>query len=160
VRCNTVAENVAQAPTAQQINNEWMHSSSHRANLLDPRVNAVGIAVVKQHGELYAVEDFAHEIGSLSRSQQEQQVASLLRARSLQVQTGGALVDSYCGGAPARQRPLPKLVMRYSTTDLSRLPEQVEQGMRMGSFHRAVVGACAASSENGFAAYQVVVLLY
>lgn len=160
VRCNTVAENVAQAPSAGQINDEWMHSPSHRANLLDPRVNAVGIAVVKQHGELYAVEDFAHEIESLSRSQQEQQVASLLLARGLQVQTGGASVDSYCSGTPARQRPLPKLVMRYSTTDLSRLPAQVEQGMQTGSFHRAVVGACSASSENGFAAYQMVVLLY
>lgn len=160
VRCNTVAENVAEAPTADKINDEWMHSTAHRANLLDSRVNAIGVAVVKRHGELYAVEDFAHEIESLTPQEQEGQVASLLRAHGLQVQAGGARVRSYCNGEPARQRPLPKLVMRYSTTDLSRLPAQIDQGIRSGSYRSAVVGACAASNQNGFTAYQVVVLLY
>jgi uncharacterized protein YkwD len=160
VRCNTVAENVAEAPTAGQINDEWMHSTAHRANLLDPRVNAIGVAVVRQHGELYAVEDFAHEIESMTPQEQEGQVASLLRARGLQAQAGGAPVHSYCSGEPARKRPLPKLVMRYSTTDLSRLPGQIDQGIRSGNYRKAVVGACAASNQNGFAAYQIVVLLY
>ena len=47
LHCSTVAENVAEAPTTGQINDEWMHSPAHRANLLDPRVNTVGIAIVR-----------------------------------------------------------------------------------------------------------------
>lgn len=160
VRCNTVAENVAEGPTPDKINDEWMHSTAHRANLLDPRVNAIGVAVVKEHGEMYAVEDFAHEIESLTPAEQEKQVVSLLSAHGLQTEAGGTLVHAYCGGEPARQRPLPKLVMRYSTTDLSRLPAQIDQGIHAGSYHKAVVGACAASNQNGFVAYQMVVLLY
>ncbi|MEO6829299.1 MAG: CAP domain-containing protein [Acidobacteriaceae bacterium] len=157
---STVAENVAQAPTAAQINDEWMHSASHRANLLDPRVNAVGIAVIERHGELYAVQDFARETAALTPAGQEKQVASLLRTRGLQIASDGAAARAYCAKSPSGTRPLPKLVMRYSTTDLSDLPQQVQQGIASGSYHRAAVGACGAASQNGFSAYQMVILLY
>ncbi len=160
VHCSTVAENVAEAPTARQINDEWMHSEAHRANLLDPRVNAVGIAVIKNRGELFAVQDFAREMTALTPRQQERQVASLLSSRGLQVEDNNALARNYCDSSPSRRRPLPKLVMRYSTTDLSQLPQQVAQGIASGSYHRAVVAACAPANENGFTAYQMVILLY
>ncbi len=158
--CSTVAENVAEAPTAAQINDEWMHSTAHRANLLDTRVNAIGIAVIKKHGELYAVQDFAREMTALTEPQQERQVASLLSSHGLQVAGDGAPARATCNGASSRTPPLPKLVMKYSTTDLSRLPQQVEQGIAGGSYHRAVVGACGAANQNGFSAYQMVILLY
>jgi uncharacterized protein YkwD len=160
VHFSTVAENVAEAPTVGEINNEWMHSPAHRANLLDPRVNAVGIAIMKHHGELYAVEDFARELASMTRAQQEQQVASLLVRRGLRVQPGDALATSYCNGTPRGTRPLPALVVRYSTVDLSQLPRRVEQGIGAGSYHRAAVGVCSPANQNGFTAYQIVLLLY
>jgi uncharacterized protein YkwD len=158
--CSTVAENVAQAPTAAQINDEWMHSASHRANLLDPKVNAIGVAVIKRHGELYAVQDFAHEITALAPPELERQVASLLQSQGLQIVGDGGAARAACSGSSSHTRPLPRLVMKYSTTDLSRLPQQVQQGIAGGSFHRAVVGACGAADQNGFSAYQMVILLY
>ena len=160
LHCTTVAENVAEAPTPGQINQEWMQSPLHRANLLDPRVNVVGIAIVQRHGELYAVEDFARELISLTRPEQEKQVASLLVQRGLRVQPGDALATSYCNASPAGTRPLPKLVMRYSTADLSQLPQHVQQGIAAGTYHSATVGACGAANQNGFTAYQIVILLY
>jgi uncharacterized protein YkwD len=160
LHCSTVAENVAQAPTAGQINQEWMQSPPHRANLLDPRVNAVGIAIVQRRGELYAVEDFARELVSLTRPEQEKQVASLLAQHGLRVQPGNALTTSYCDASPAGTKPLPKLVMRYSTVDLSQLPQRVQQGIAAGAYHSANVGACRAANQNGFMAYQIVLLLY
>lgn len=158
--CSTVAENVAEAPTVAQINDEWMHSTAHRANLLDPRVNAIGIAVIKKHGELYAVQDFAREMIALTESQQERQVASLLRPHGLQVAADNAPARKACNVSSSRILPLPKLVMKYSTTDLSHLPRQVEQGIASGKYQRAVVGACGAANQNGFSAYQMVILLY
>jgi len=160
LHCSTVAENVAEAPTVWQINDEWVHSPPHRANLLDPRVNTVGIAIVKRRGELYAVEDFARVVPSMSHLQQEQQVASQLARRGIRVRQGDALAESYCGGTPKRTRPLPALVVRYSTVDLSRLPARVAQGIGNGTYHRAVVGACRPADQNGFTAYQIVILLY
>ncbi len=160
VHSSMVAENIAEAPTAERINDEWMHSSGHRANLLDPHANAVGIAVVQKGGELFAVQDFAHEMTALTTTEQEKQVATELTAQGLQVLSQGATARAYCAGSPSRTRPLPRLVMKYSTTDLSQLPQQVKQGIASGSFHRAVVAACGSANQNGFSAYQMVVLLY
>jgi hypothetical protein len=160
LHASTVAENVAEAPTAGQINDEWMHSPPHRANLLDPRVNTVGIAIVQHRGELYAVEDFARLVPSMSRSQQEQQVASQLARHGIHVRQGSALAESYCGGTPRGTKPLPALVVRYSTVDLSQLPSKVARGIGNGTYHSAVVGSCAAADQNGFTAYQIVILLY
>lgn len=160
VRCSTVAENVAEGPTADRINDEWMHSEAHRANLLDPRLNAVGVAVVKQHGELFAVQDFAREVETFTPQQQEHEVASLLASHGLQVEVNSALARSYCGSSPSRSRQLPRLVMKYSTTDLTRLPQQVLQGATSGTYHKAIVAACSPADENGFTAYQIVILLY
>ncbi len=160
LHCSTVAENVAEASTAEQINNEWMHSPPHRANLLDPRVNTVGIAVVQRRGELYAVEDFARVVQSFTRSQQEVQVASQLARRGVRVQSGDTRAIGYCDGEPRPQRPLPRLIMRYSTVDLSQLPSKVAQGIGSGAYHNAVVGACNPANQNGFTAYQIVILLF
>lgn len=160
LHCSTVAENVAEAPTAWQINNEWMHSPPHRANLLDPRVNAVGIAIVQRRGEMYAVEDFARVVPSMSHSQQEEEVASQLARHGIHVQKGDAQAESYCSGTPRGTKPQPALVVRYSTVDLSRLPTKVAQGIGNGTYHGAVVGACNPANQNGFTAYQIVILLY
>ncbi|HEY5253029.1 MAG TPA: CAP domain-containing protein [Acidobacteriaceae bacterium] len=160
LHCSTVAENVAEAPTAGQINNEWMNSPAHRANLLDPRVNTVGIAIVQRRGELYAVEDFARVVPSMSRTQQEQQVAAQLARHGIHVRSGDTLAESYCGGTPSGTRPLPALVVRYSTVDLTQLPTKVAQGTGNGAYHSAVVGACSPANQNGFTAYQIVLLLY
>ena len=55
----SLAENVAQAQSAQQIHDLWMHSPGHRANLLDKDMDSVGIGVFQRNRDLFAVEDFS-----------------------------------------------------------------------------------------------------
>src|ERR1700742_1206241 len=43
---SVIAENVAEAPSAVIIHDARMKSPGHRENLLDPRVDAVGISVI------------------------------------------------------------------------------------------------------------------
>ncbi len=57
-RFSMIAENVAEAQTAVRIHDAWMNSPGHRANLLDPHLDAVGISVRSRNGQLYAVQDF------------------------------------------------------------------------------------------------------
>lgn len=59
VRFSSVAENVAQGPSAAVLHQEWMHSPAHRDNILDPELDSLGVAVVERNGELFAVQDFA-----------------------------------------------------------------------------------------------------
>jgi uncharacterized protein YkwD len=54
-----LSENVTQGPTSEFIHTQFMHSPSHRANILDMDMNSIGIGVVEQRGQLFAVEDFA-----------------------------------------------------------------------------------------------------
>ena len=55
----SIAENVAQAPEAPEIHQLWMHSSAHRANILDQDMNSIGIGVAEHNGTVFAVEDFS-----------------------------------------------------------------------------------------------------
>ena len=57
-----------------------MNSPKHRANLLDPRVDSIGIRVVSRDGQLYAVEDFDRSVVKLSLAQQESAVQELLQS--------------------------------------------------------------------------------
>src|ERR1700688_3482236 len=70
-RFSSLAENVAEGPNAEGIHEQWMNSPPHRANLLDPQLDSVGIAVVENNGTLFAVEDFSLATGSLSVTEQE-----------------------------------------------------------------------------------------
>jgi len=78
-RFTYIAENIAIGKDPATIHSGWMHSPGHRANILSPRVTAVGIAVVRGTDGLFAVEDFSQSFGDVSLEQQERQVASLLR---------------------------------------------------------------------------------
>jgi uncharacterized protein YkwD len=55
----TIAENVAEGPSAAVLHTEWMNSPPHRANLLDPDLDSIGIAVAERKGVLFAVQDFS-----------------------------------------------------------------------------------------------------
>src|SRR6202140_5642056 len=65
-RFSSLAENVAEGPSAESLHRQWMNSPPHRANLLDPQLDSVGIAVAERNGVLFAVEDFSQEAGKLS----------------------------------------------------------------------------------------------
>lgn len=85
LRFNASAENVAFGPSAAEIQDDWMHSPPHRANLLDGKYNAVGIAVVRQGNTMYAVSDFAHTVPAQSAGDVEDEVANAInRARAKQ----------------------------------------------------------------------------
>jgi hypothetical protein len=160
-RFSVIAENVAQAPTAVRVHDAWMNSPGHRANLLDPRLDAVAIRVERRGEELYAVEDFERAVVQLSLEEQERVVAGLVQA------TGGAraLAGSEearrtCGmssGYAGQRRPW--FVMRYSTGDLQQLPEALKAKLGSSSYHEVAVGACP-SEEQSFTAFNIAVLLY
>ena len=50
------------------IHDGWMHSPGHRANLLNPEVDRVGMAVVASRGVLYAVADYERAVQVLTHT--------------------------------------------------------------------------------------------
>lgn len=165
VHFSLITENVAEAESADIIHDLWMHSPDHRANLLDPEVNAVGIAVVEHRGATFAVEDFAATVGTLTLDQQEEAVLRDLSASGLRNLNGSAeavtAARTTCsmpvGYAGAQQ---PWYVMRYTASHLDALPAQLQTRISSGQYHRIAVGACAARTRTSFTSYSVAILLY
>ncbi|MGA7930994.1 MAG: CAP domain-containing protein [Candidatus Sulfotelmatobacter sp.] len=54
-----LAENVIQGPGVEVIQEEFLKSANHRANILDSDMNSIGVGVVERGGQLFAVEDFS-----------------------------------------------------------------------------------------------------
>src|SRR5579863_2951861 len=75
----SLAENIAEGPNAPGIHTQWMNSPPHRENLLDPKLDSIGIAVAERGGEMFAVEDFSLAVPDLSLEEQELQVAAVLK---------------------------------------------------------------------------------
>ena len=54
-----LSENVIQGPSPEFIHTQFMKSPPHRANILDRDMDSIGVGVVEQGRELFAVEDFS-----------------------------------------------------------------------------------------------------
>jgi uncharacterized protein YkwD len=162
---SVAAENVALAPTPDEIHYEWMHSPPHRANILDAQLNAIGVAAMPGNKGLYAVQDFSHAVEQLSLPEQEEKVRNLIAATGVRTADNPAhtqwsdarkscTMSSGFAGKPAS-------VVHFETSDVSKLPPQLEASLRSGKYHSAAVGACEAhNSASGFTQFRFAVLLY
>ena len=157
-----IAENIAMGPNPQSIEQGWMHSTAHRTNILDPRMNAIGIAVVERGGSLYAVEDFEQASEVLTREQVEQRVRELLRAQNVDPSAPAGLAEQACAmGHGIPQGSNARSIIRFETPDLTQLPAEVAQQIRGGDFRKAAVGACTPQpSQANFTTYRVAILFY
>ena len=161
-RFTVIAENVAEAWSALEIHDAWMQSPDHRANLLDARVNSVGISVMRRGGQLYAVEDFDRTTGSLSFEEQESAIAELLRTEARlyllpNVQDARRTCEMDTGYAGERK---PWFVMRFTAASLDRLPSTLREKLASGKYHSATVGACEAKGTGSFTPYAIAVMLF
>lgn len=165
VRFSLITENVAEAGESTAIHELWMHSEGHRANLLDPDVNVVGIAVVVDQDEVYAVEDFASTVQNLSLNEQEATVTNLLSGTGLTIANASPELHSDArqtcsmeAGYSGRRQPW--YIMRYTASRLDRLPAQLSSRLGSGRYREAVVAACTPPRSSTFSSYSIAVLLY
>ena len=150
-RFSTIAENVAEGPSAEGIHQQWMNSPPHRANLLDAELDSVGIAVADRKGTLFAVEDFSLAAGDLSIQRTGETVEAQLQTRGLRLlnytddaRRSCVLDNGYAGSHR------PSFVVHYATPDLQSLPDMLEQRIQTGKYHSAAVGACPSNGKIRF----------
>jgi hypothetical protein len=164
-RFDLIEENVAVGPSPAEIHEEWMQSPGHRANLLSPDVNRVGIAVVAARGVLYATADYARGVQALTQEQVEARVANLVRVSGVTILSNNAQARAACatdrGIAVVQGELRPGFIMRWQDSELKQLPKALAENLGSGQFHRAVVGSCPAQGVDGnFTVYRLAVLLY
>ena len=104
LRVDQAAENVGQADSAEEVHGGFMASPPHRANLLNPAYNSVGIAVVRSGSMLYVVQDFAHRVASYSSEQAENLIAQAINRIRDEWRFAAAGAEPQRGGASAGLR--------------------------------------------------------
>jgi hypothetical protein len=158
-----IAENVAMGNGAEGVQKEWMNSPPHRANILDPKLDHVGIGVVEHAGYWYVAVNFEQQVANAGPDQVEQKIAGLLRQHGIDPSQPPDAARKDCAvesGDASGSRPL--FVMRWETSDLTRLPDPLEQRLSTGRYKTASVGACSGqqNGNQGFTVYRIAVLLY
>jgi hypothetical protein len=172
-RFSSLAENIAEGPNAPHIHEQWMNSPPHRENLLDPKLDSIGIAVAERGGAMFAVEDFSLAVADLSIEEQELTVSALLIDRNLRVMNdvrgkasseARAMVNEARSACVQQGRYVGEhrstFLVRYTTADLSHLPDSLLQQLRRSEFQSAAVGACSSNSKSEFSNYRLAILLY
>jgi uncharacterized protein YkwD len=168
-----VAENVAYAPDVLRLHEGLMHSPPHRANILDPKCNAIGIAFAQRDGELYVTEDFAHVLTSYTGAQFKDQLIAefnrLRRSRGLGALT--ASTDPKLQAAACRAKLNPRKVIRqlpgatnlamYTASQPNELPSSMQSAAADKSLHRMGIGVCFKPDEKaGFSRYWIAAAFY
>ena len=160
-RFSLISENVAESPSAVKIHAAWMNSEGHRHNLLDSKVDAVGIAVIARGGELFAVEDFERTVRDLPLDKQEQLVGMDVSRWGVSIEPADESARRTCAGEEgSRAARNAGFIMRYTTADLSLLPEQLRSRLETGKYQSAVIAACTKEEGEQFSMYRLAVLLY
>jgi uncharacterized protein YkwD len=160
-RFGTISENIAEhGDTPASLEQIWMTTPAHRANLLDPHLNVVGIAVIQNQGLLFAVEDFGRDVPALTPDAVEHQVANLLQARGFPPAASNKDARETCTMASG-QAGAPKLVIQWDGSDISQLPDALVQNLDKSKYSSAAVGACPSKqTSQQFTTYHIAVLLY
>lgn len=161
-RFSLIEENIASGPYAAGIHQGWMNSPEHRANLLNPAIDRVGLAVVSRNGQLYAVADYSRTVPMLTQSQVESAVAAQLRARGVAVLRDASQARAYCASNGGfRAVGAPSLITRWQNADVTQLPSDLYRQLASGAYRQAAIGSCPAQDQAAsFTSYRVAVILY
>jgi uncharacterized protein YkwD len=158
---SSIAENLARrGQTPAQLQQIWMSTTVHRANLLNPKLNVVGIGVIENEGLLYAVEDFAQSVPVPKREEIESQVTEALQKAGMKSVKMTQEARSNCE-SQSNAVAGALLVVHWEGSNPGQLPDVLVQRLSGGTYHSAAVGACpSAQAGQGFTTYRVAVLLY
>jgi uncharacterized protein YkwD len=159
-----ISENVATGLKPATIQLAWLESPGHRANLLNPDSDHVGMAVVSLGDTLYAVADFTRAEPALSQAQVEEAFATLLRAKGLEIYPDPSDARAYCAqpdGTKYGGTTGPNFLVRWQGPDTSQLPPALVTKLDASTFHQASVGNCPPQNLTGsYTLYRVAILFY
>jgi uncharacterized protein YkwD len=163
VHFSASAENVADAPSVEELHEGWMQSPPHHANMVSAKYNSVGIGVARKGEQLYAVQDFAAAAEQYPAAEAERKMVAAVnrrRAERRYAAVDAVFSDALTAGACAQKRAdivsaaqLPKLegihqVISFTATDPENLPANMEKVVLDLNLKRIFVGACYGVTED------------
>ena len=156
-------ENVALDFNPENGHKHLMLSPPHRANLLNPSYNVIGVGIVRSGEHLYIVEDFGHALPNFSTAEVKDKIAaSVLRQRHQATQSDFARRDlpnadaAACsmaqadklGTAATHQLAQRYTVLTYTSQHPEELPGAAGQALAGHNLRTFSVGMCYARTET------------
>ncbi len=156
-------ENVALDFDAESGHKHLMLSPPHRANLLNPAYNVIGLGVVRSGDRLYIVQDFGHALPNYSTAEVKERIAATVaQARRQAVQPDLVRSDlpnadaAACSMAQAdklstgalRQLAQHYTVMTYTSLHPEILPASASHVLAGHNLRSFSIGACYARTET------------
>jgi uncharacterized protein YkwD len=150
-------ENVALDYDAAHGHEHLMLSPPHRANLLNPAYNVVGLGVVRSGDRLYIVQDFGHALPKYSSAEVTDRIAVVLsqtrhRFGQAELERRDLLTadEAACsmaradklGTSPVRKLAERSTVLTYTTLHPESLPTEAAHALGSRTLHSVSIGAC------------------
>jgi uncharacterized protein YkwD len=156
-------ENVALDYDADHGHNHLMHSPPHRANLLNPAYNVVGLGVIRSGDRLFIVQDFGHALPTYSVDEIKDQVAAAvietrrrLRQHDLPRHDLASADEAACsmvqadklGTAPIHSLAQHSTILTYTSLHPETLPTQAAHALSSHNLRSFSVGTCYGRTET------------
>ncbi len=171
------AENVGMNTEVNDVNNMFMRSPGHRANMVNAAYDAVGIGVVHIGPDYWVTEDFAKLTPSLSAQQAEDEAAGSFESkwtathslapkrvtvealRTFACETAKSGGRLHRAGFTHEGKPAQEVV-GFSTPDPSALSPQVDAAMQNTHISAYAVGACTPAQSGDPGQFWIVMALF
>jgi len=156
-------ENVALDYDAEHGHEHLMLSPPHRANLLNPAYNVVGLGVVRSGDRLYIVQDFGHALPNYSTAQVKERIAaavnqsrhqagqSELARRDLLTADDAACSMAHAdklGTAPVHKLAERSTVLTYTSLHPETLPNGTSHALLSPTLHTFSIGTCYSRTDT------------
>jgi uncharacterized protein YkwD len=156
-------ENVALDFDAEKGHQHLMLSPPHRANLLNPAYNVIGLGVVRSGDRLYIVQDFGHALPNYSAAEVKERIAATVAQARRQasqpdlVRSDLANADAAAcsmaqadklGTGAVHQLAQRYTVLTYTSVHPETLPANAGRVLASHSLRSFSVGACYARTET------------
>src|SRR5580704_10637701 len=163
LRLDQEGENVALDYSAEAGHEHLMLSPPHRANLLNPAYNVVGLGVVRSGDRLYIVQDFGHALPKYSSAEVTDRIAVALGHTRQQIGQAElerrdlvAADQAACsmaradrlGTSPVRKLAEHSTVLTYTTLHPETLPTEGAHALGSRTLHSFSIGACYSRSDT------------
>ena len=156
-------ENVALDFDAEDGHKHLMLSPPHRANLLNPAYNVIGLGVVRSGDRLYIVQDFGHALPNYSTAEVKDRIAATVSQARRQANQPdlarrdlSSADDAACsmahadklGTSPIHQLAQHSTVLTYTSLHPETLPANASHVLAGRNLRSFSAGACYARTET------------
>ena len=172
-RFNAAAENVAEAPTVEELHSGLMNSPPHRANILNGKYNAVGLAIVSRNDQFYVAQNFAHVLPSYSEPQfRDALLAAFNKIRlasnlpPIPATPDAHLKDEACAGNSDAKKLIASLpgvtdLVVFTSSTPEKLPDNMKRAASDAMLRRMNIGVCfRPGKDQGYGSFFVVAAFY